>query len=610
MNKDKSKSKDKDDRCIVGELKEYFDVAKSEYTNVFKKLDRLDAIDNGDLWKAVAARFPNYQILPDTNHVTRTKDNIVASVYTVGKSASLLATSEHDKDIVAHINLAIDYIWDEINAHMFQLQAGERAALLNLGVTQVGWDNSKEVGSVNNDNYSKGCCVLKNVDPMKYMRDPYSSSLDDAHYVITWDEYHKSAIQQDPKFKDAFKTLKEEGKLGDNSTETAKTSTDRISKDASSRKDYYKIYSYWVKEDGGVTETHLLNNAHVLSRKENIKPAQFPFAELYCNIPSEGNLVGSSPCAKMYRNTVAYNLMNSIMLTSEYKNQRPPRFVSTNSGINIPTFTKHGNDADRTFVVQGDARQAVQYHQFPTPSPQILSAMATLANDIKDISGIDDRYTGRDTGSILTTGGIESMLDQVTLIDATRVLLYEEYTKRLTMLVMGNYINNSTLSRKYLVSDGVKNGRDVYKEVVVDFPDIPDDIMFNYSIMISSDLPKNKARLESVANMLMEKQMQYAGAGTEVDLITPQEWLAMIDIPNKEQMLDRMGIQRTNNYIELVAQAVSTYGGLLEQGQSPEDAINMTAESMAMDGQPGAEEDIAAQMGMMGMGQPGLTDMM
>ena len=119
--------------------------------------------------------------------------------------------------------------------------------------------------------------------------------------------------------------------------------------------------------------------------------------------------------------------MSSIILTSEFKNQRPPRFVNGQSGINIATFVKHGNDADRTFVVQGDASKAVSYQQFPQPTAQAVTSMQMMSNDIKQVSGVDDRYTGRDTGSMLTTGAVESSLDQVTMIDAPKVDNYERY---------------------------------------------------------------------------------------------------------------------------------------------------------------------------------------
>ena len=61
-----------------------------------------------------------------------------------------------------------------------------------------------------------------------------------------------------------------------------------------------------------------------------------------------------------------------------------------------------------------------------------------------------------------------------------------------------------------------------YKKLEIDFPNIPDDTIFNYVINISSELPKNKQRIAQTATMLMEKQLQYQRQGQQVDLITPE----------------------------------------------------------------------------------------
>ena len=599
------------DGITIQQLNDWFSIAAAEYAPAHRRARKLDAADRGRLWEAVGAKFPKYQILTDTNQVHYIKSNILASIYTVGKGATLLPTSEHDKDIVEQLNVAIENIWRVLDVAKYQSEAGERAALLNLGITQVGWDNNIVVGKPNNPHFHKGDVVLKNINPMRFMRDPFSKSIELAQYCVTWDDFHKSAIVANKNYKERFEEiLRNNGSAGAVSDSTVVQTSDRVSSSAANKKDYYRVFCYWVNVDGKIHEIHLLNNRHVLYVKQDIKPSVFPFVELYCNVPSE-DLLGTSECATVFQNSLAYNLMLSILLTSEYKNQRPPRFINGQSGLNVATFTKHGNDADRTFIVNGDASRAVHYHQFPTPTPATLTAMGMLMGDIKNMSGVDDRYTGRDTGSVLTTGGIESMLDQVTLIDAPKVNNYERYCKRLTSLIVYNYLEFSALSRKYLVRD--KDNPKKYRTVEVNFPEIPSDTIFEYDVMLSSELPKNKARLEAVANHLMEMQMQYQGQGISVDLITPQEWLRFQDIPNKEYMLERMNIQRNQNWTELVAQSVTQYANLVQNGTDPEEAIAMTADTMARQGEPGAEQAVADQamllQGNTAIPQTGLTSM-
>ncbi|MGB4238000.1 MAG: hypothetical protein WBJ87_00005, partial [Candidatus Hydrothermia bacterium] len=96
----------------VTELKEKYNLALSYYVPEHRKLRLLDATDRGDLWKALAAKFPPYQILPDTNFISYIKNNLVASIYTVGKSAQIQPTSEKDKEIVEQLNIALEQIWN------------------------------------------------------------------------------------------------------------------------------------------------------------------------------------------------------------------------------------------------------------------------------------------------------------------------------------------------------------------------------------------------------------------------------------------------------------------------------------------------------------------
>lgn len=567
------------DGITISSLTRMLTVDRTEYAKAHRRARKIDALDRNKLWEALSSKFPAYQLLPQTNHVSYVKNNILASIYTIGKSAQLQCTSEQDKDIVAQLNIALEHIWDTRDVAKYQLQAGERAALLNLGVTQVGWDNNLIIGD--GDTFQKGQVRLKNIDPLKYYRDPYAPDLDTASHVITWEDYHESVLERSDLYKETFKAYKEWLKATKSGTVVASTDsnvaiTDKISPTSVNKPGYHRLHFFWVRKDGKIHEIHIIDEKYVLYVKEDIQPSCFPFAELYCNLPA-GDLLGTSEPAKIADNSIVYNIMNSVIATSEYKNQRPPRFVNGTSGINVTAFTKHGNDADRTFVVQGDASKAVHYHTYPTPSPVAVQTMGMLSQDIQLVTGVDGKYTGRDTGSVTTTGGVQNVLDQATLIDTTKIQLYESYCKRLSMLIIYNYIMHSATSRKYLR----RVDPNKYEMVEVKFPDIPNDIVFEYAINISSEMPKNKARVAAVADAMIEKQMQYAGAGIDVDLITPQEWLMMQDIPNKEYFQERMGIQRTQNWQELVAQAVTQYSALVQNGVKPMDAINSTAQTMA-----------------------------
>lgn len=565
------------DECPVkiSTLADNYNIASSEYAPIFRKLIVLHAMDNAKLWQAIGAKFPQYQILPDTNWVSYIKSNLLSSVYTVSKSASILPTSEEDREYIEHINIALDYIWESCGIGDYQMQAGSYAALFNVGVTQVGWDAAAKIGK---SSYT-GAPAIKNINPLNFMRDPYAESLDSASYCMHWEDYHKSIILSDSRYKEAFE---EHLKKSDISNITFDPSTPiNFRAKSGEATGYYKVIVHYVRyydakaKEVKIAEVHTLNNETILYCKPEIKPNRFPFVELFCNLP-EGDVIGTSEPAKIMCNNIAYNLMGSMMMTAEYKNQRPPKFINSSSGLNINTFTKYGNDADHTFVVNGDASKAVHYHTFPQPSSMAPSLQSNLVRDVQTISGVDGRYTGRDTGSVITTGGVEDMLSRVTLIDAPKIRNYERYTKELTKLILANFVEYG-LKRTYMK----KTTTGAFESFEVDYKELSNPGLYNYAINISSELPKNKQRVASMANMLMEKQMQYGLGGSNVELITPEEWLELQDLPNKEYMLKRMGLQRLSDTSAEVAETLFSFANLVKAGAGPDDAIAAVAKNLA-----------------------------
>jgi len=559
------------EKRLLERLKGMYDTCLTYYAPIQRKMKLLDATDTGDLWKALKTKFPPYQILPDTNFIAYVKSNLVASVYSVGKSASIQPTSEHDKNIVVPLNIAMERIWDMADVRYFEYRAGERAALLNMGVTQVSWDDSKtrKMGS----DIQKGDIALKNIDPLKFMRDPFATSLETAGYCMTYENYHKSVFEENALYKDKFREYRQKHleayplPIPNNDNKQQPVSGDM--------KDYYTLVTFWVREHGVINEYHTIGGEFLLCTKEEIKPNSFPFAVLYCNEPA-GKLVGVSECLKSLASNISYNLMDSIALTAEYKNQRPPKFVSTQSGLNVASFSKHGDEADKTFIVNGDATRAVHYHQFPNTSNQLTTLKMGLEQGIELMTGVTQKYTGQSTGSILTTGGMEQMLNRVTIIDVPKITQYERYAKQLTSLILYNFLHFSS-SRDYFYQ---KPNTTEWKTITVDYPNIDADTAFNYSLDISSELPKSKETLAQIADNLMEKQMQYQQQGNSVQLITEEEWLMYQNLPNKEYMLERMGIQRQQDAITEVSQTVFQYANLVKNGMTPDDALMATAQTM------------------------------
>lgn len=584
----------------IGRLTQDYSNMVARYVREHKKIRILDAIMQGDMWRALGAKFPKYQILPDTNDIAFITNNMVASIYSVSKIADILPTSENDMQIVSDINLAMEHEWQIAQVGQAQRSAGFNAALFNIGITQIGWDDDV----IPNQSVNNGSVKVRNIHPLKFMRDPFATNLDEAGYCCVYERHHKSTLMANKNYKDKFKEFIDKNMSSEGMFTPDIRDGNHI---PSATDDYYNLITFWykVEVDGQIVvdEYHTIDGKYLLYYKHDIKPSCFPFAILYCNDPQEA-LVGNSEPARAVANSVATNVMDSENLTNAYRKMHPIKFANAQSNLNLNSFAEHANDADYTFVVQGDARLAVHYPLYPEIDMQGVNIQTRLKQDIGRISGVDGRYTGRNTGSITTTGGMQEMVDRMTLIDVPRIDRLEDYTKRLTELILKNLIEFAP-KRTYLVPE--KNSplnKMKYKKQEIDFPSIlkeSKDAIFKYQIHISADLPKNRQRIAEMANQLMEKQMQYQRAGEEVDLITPEEWLRLQDIPIREQMLERMGLQRQQNAVEDTSQVLFEYAELTRKGMDPEQAMLAVANSLNNRRQGGENETQPSQLEQMGV---------
>ncbi len=572
------------DNVCLQTIKDRIKDTDTKYLKVLQRMRILDGTDRGKMWDVVSAKFPKYQLQPDSNWVNYIKENLVASIYTTGRYAELVPRSDEDIKYVTEFNSALGTIWDQVKADYYQFLAGERAALLNIGVTMVGWRKDLLGGTANH--WYKGDIVFKNIDPMKFRRDPYADVFDNSEFCYYYDDFSMAMIRTKDKYKKRIKEIEEAvGDLdkSDLIPDAVTAATDR-QKTTSTQSNYHKVTYYYTKvpdltqnskEGYVIVEVHLLDDEYVLYCNKDLKPRMFPFAVLYCNNPA-GDLVGASEPAKAFTSAFTYNLLNSIYATHAYKAQRPPRFVNAASGINLRQFAKYGNDADKTFIVNGDATQAVHYAQFPQLPPELLQVKQDLGRDIRDCSGVDEMYAGKNTGSIQTTGGMDTLMDATSQRDNQKILLYEEYSKRLTELVVNNLIVYGD-KREYTVTDPITQQT---KTVSFNFPEVDDDIRFRYALDIQTYLPRNKTRLAAVANMLLEKQAQYK---PDPEIITVEEWLLMQDIPFKDMIYKRMGIQRNTRISEQVAMTLEMFATLVEGGMDPDAAVDQVAQQLQAD---------------------------
>ena len=556
-------------------LQRYWDRAKTGKQKTTKLFKLLNAFDEGKQWDVLGVKMPPYQLKPNTNWVKKTKNDIVNSVYAGGYVGNVLPIRAEDKELADLLNRYLEYAFDKTDAYLMQLYAGERAALLNIGITQVGWDSTVISGT--KDALSKGEVEFKNIDPMSFYCDPSATHPLKGQYIIISEAMPLTELEAEESFTERLKVYRNLVEAHNKAEELEKYG---MRDDITPVDDTVSLLTYYirvVKKNGGIRidQVTTIGGEFVLEVKENLQPSMYPFAILYSNIPNK-DLYGISTPHDIMSLQLAINMIDSIEATHAYKTQNPPKLIDKTSGINARSFAKHGNDPDKVWVVNGNPNEVIRYVQPHQLSPNLPNLQARFTAAIPTITELDAAYLGRDTGSIQTTGGVEGQMARVSMSDNTRVALLEDYVKQMTKLVVAYYkeYGDKRWFRYNLSPDSAE-----VDFTSVDFSEMDDDVEFDFTVQVSPNLPKNKARMAEWANLIMEKQMQYQ---PDVQLMSPLEWLSYQDAPQKHIIYNRIKAEEQANTMDEILGTLGGFASMYQQGLSPEDSVQILAEEKEM----------------------------
>ena len=544
----------------------------------------LDAYDTGEFWDTIRHRLPKHQIIPDTNHVFYVKDNIVNSTYAAPYIADVLPVDPGDMEEARTINKFLEY---EYNRHYLgekQLKIGTRAALLNCGFIQLGWN--KDANFKVGENTNKGEIEITPRDPMAVLLDPNYDEFQEgrALFILSEDSYEEIIA----KYPDAKEQIDEAIKKDDEN----RTHVENLANQTDVGKGYYNkdvspttqgmlpvyiAFKKVAKDGGGIRIDQIIYTMSdiILDARMDIKPSYFPVVSLY-STPPEKDGYGISVIQRILKNAMTLNILDSISVTHVYASQRTPTVIDLRSGLNPQRVANEINDPDRVFAItDGDVTKALQKIEYPQLPQNLEYIKSSLEEAIEKITGIDPKYIGRDTASVTTTGGMERLQSRVSMTDNTRINLIEKYAKDLTRMLMDFYIHFGG-KRHFATNPSYESSEQEALELdFTKYKNKQEKHQFSYHIDASPLLPKSRARLAESANIIMQIQMQYQG---QIELLTPEEWLFYQDFPQKDMILDRMKLDRLRDDYEDISSEIASFGAMTEEGMRPEEAVNQLAE--------------------------------
>lgn len=594
MPKSKPKAKSKAKTYVEPKLEGYTKeelISTFQYFRAFRakkeaiwKLVR--AFHAGDFWKDLAEKLPDHQIMPDTNYLEYIEKGIVNSVYSGNYSANCLPRDYKDNDFALGLNSFINYRWDKLKMKSMYPKLGKNAILYNYAGIQMGWNADLIGGSLTKR--EQGAVESKFLPPEQIYLDPSITDYLAGRAIFLSKKVSLFDLLSEPALNKGAKAYKE--KLSTNGKFNPQPNENADAGDIHGEADPINEYSrsvhlieafFKVEGDGGkwrIDHVFIADKDFILHVKKDIKPKTFPIRILYENEP-DSDPYGISTSRKILANIVAINMIDSIEATHLYATQNRTKLVNVKSGINYRSFAKFGNTPHIAFPVNGDPKNVVQYvdvQQLPNPGPLVerLEAKITI------MTGVDARYTGRDTGSVQTTGGMDLQQQRVmSMTDNLRIVGLENFVESLTELFIDYYIQYGGVYNevKRQKATGLAIEHDEGKGEI-DFGKIERN-EFDYTMNAAPYLPKNSVRLSDAADQLLLMQGQYQ---FEPAIITHEEWLMWKDFPQKELILQRIrGAMQQLDTEELTADLLS-FAGMVDKGMQPEDAINTLVQEKQM----------------------------
>ena len=341
---------------------------------------------------------------------------------------------------------------------------------------------------------------------------------------------------------------------------------------------------FYIKEDGGIVEGMIVDNKELIYKKK-LSINEFPLEILYQRKPNEGPY-GTPLVAKIINSYITLNLLDSMDATQPYLAMNRPKFFDIRSRINPRAFKNYGNTPGATFGMFGDPAKGVHYQdiQFIQDTSQIKQR---LENGIFHVTGVDPAYKGRQTNSIITTGGVEAQQARVTMMtDNAPLVALESFVEDLATQFL-NY--NIHLNEKIDIDMGGyvdKDGRKTFKDLK--------DIDFKFLLESKPYVPMTKETLFEVMVRLYEMQGQY---NFQIPLIMEEDLIDEMPLPavKKERFLQRFTKEKANTSAIKRRETLLTFAALFQELQqnglgseeAAEEALNiMDEEAMAMEQNP------------------------
>ena len=550
----------------------------------------LDLFDRGQQWDG--ANLAPWVPKPVTNFIRYFRTLKRANLASAIPAAHFYAEHPADIETVKNLQKAYEHVWYMEKVDRTVRRCIDRSILQGTSIAYVYNDDTyvggKYYGEEDPDNHLYvGKICVKRIPNGNFFPDPNAYSLEECKFVEITEVLPLKEVKNTPAYqKYAGKKLEETtiadldfntDASGDFYTRTntkLNTSLTNVKGD-----ELVTVHTHWERyrtKEGKwkVDVSYYLRNADFfLLRIEDVKPSEYPFAIMY-DEEEENDFWGRSTCEDVIENSKIVNRTAQTAAIIATLHQNPQKVIWKESGINAQEMAKTGNMPGKTWNSNVPASQAVNYVQPPDISRSLFEVEDRLKNDMKEIVGLSEAYTGQSVGSLTTSTGVNSLIERSSIRDKDKMVQIDAFVEQISYLIILNIMHGWDRVRPIMTVQANGEPRyDLYEPI--------DSItMDNLELRVKSNIytkaPITQASKRQQADKLMQMQGQFQ---YDPPLITPEEWLKFQEFDMQEEIMKRMEEDRKkkdqNSVDNLAKQALELgvmINEMLQQGISLQDA--------------------------------------
>lgn len=581
-----------------------------------EEVREIDKFDRGEQWKGQA--IPPWVPKPVKNYIRYTRKQKRANLVSVVARPQFTPLSVDDVEIVSKLQLAHDHVWDTHRVDRHIRRAYDRAHNQGTAIMYVYHDDSffggkyfpvEDPQDPNRDvDYSKASKKGKKSQlfqgDIKFRRwpienffpDPDAYNLDEAKWIDTTEIVPLRNVKNNPAF---IKYCKENGTIGKLMT-LDYTELEYVD-DASGtilERDYtpletprnipgdeiVTLHTHWERyyKNGQwhLDVTYwLYNTDFFLLRLEDEKPAKYPFALLY-DEEEENTIWGTSTSKDILELQKLINKADQVKAIIGALNQNPQKVVSRESGINAQEVARTGTLPGKVWTSNIPAKDAISILTPPDIPPGLQALTQDTEAAIQNLTGMNDTYTGKNVGSLTTSTGVDSLMQQATAVDRDKMIQIDAFVEQISNLIVA-YILYKWKDKRPLMAmtnTGVPQfgewDPDAVKEIGPE----------NISWRVRSDIYQKAPQTQQQRQQQADKQMQWQGQYQfNPPLITPEEWVRRQEFQDQQEILTRMQKDRiqmqqdqANDLAQQIAQIASQLQQAGKQGASQQAIAQMS----------------------------------